>query len=180
MEENVYPSGFLLRPAYVPVGAALVVGTAYSFSPQFGSVWFVLGLLVASVWLFRMFVRIASAAKHRLWRRAISLFAIFVCVWPVMGAALFAGDYIHLGLAYPFYEMAIERSSDGQAKPMTFRWSGIGFAGSASTGRSVVHDASGETALRLGRKEVPDYPGVLVNTRHLLGNFYLVELEMGN
>lgn len=97
------PDGLTFRPAWVPILATLIAGTVYSFVPMLGLLPFPLGLLAGMIWLPVTLVQLVRAARRLFWRRAASLLAILVCAGPVAVAAPYAGDYIHLALAYPFY-----------------------------------------------------------------------------
>lgn len=169
---------FEFRPLYAPLAAALIIGTAYSFIPGLGLLCFGVGSLTAVVWLGTMLFRIVRAARRRLWRRALSLLAILVGIWPLMGAAFLAGDYVHLGLAYPYYATKLETTPDGQSKPLSFSWGGKGFAGAGNMDRTLLYDPGGKRAMEFRLQETPpELPGSQLIVRHLIGHFYLVEFS---
>jgi hypothetical protein len=167
---------FRFRPLYPPIAAALVIGTAYSFIPMLGLLCFGIGLVAAIVWLASMLLRIVGAARRRLWRKAVSLVAILVCIWPLMGAALIAGDYIHLGLAYPYYATKFETLPDGQSKRLSFSWGGTGFAGGTNSLRTLRYEPRGQSAIAFElQTALSENPGSQLTIGRLIGDFYVVE-----
>lgn len=99
----------------------------------------ILGLILALVW-----------AIERAWRRALSTlilpltaFAALLNMSSVWGAAIFAGDYLHLLVMRSAYLSEISRQpSDHGPRLMVFDWGGF-----AGVTHAAVYDESDEVAL---------------------------------
>jgi hypothetical protein len=163
----------LLRSASIPIGAAILGGTAKSVfpgPPAFPVV--LIGVLTVLIWTLIGVGKLIFDLCHRRWLiSGARLLQITACLpLAVIGAA--SGDYVHIALFYPSYRMTIAKSPDG---PVRFPWGdaaltvldGMHF-------RTLVFDRGGATEAVLGRQLGPD--GLPKFTRHLIGNFYLEEI----
>lgn len=87
---------------------------------------------------------------------------------------IWAGDYVHLILLYPFYRYEI-----GDAPKKSFAWPLFGVAGGPVQARTLVYDTTPETASQLGTRSamIEGIGGpVKFTTTRLIGNFFLREL----
>lgn len=162
---------FAICPILLPLAIALVAGTTFSLSPITGFLFLFAGLMTLIVWAVVISILIVSAARRHAWRRAISLFAILVVVWPAILPLLAAGDYLHLVLLYPYYCATI-----GNADKAAFAWPVGGIAGGPVQARTLVYDTTPETARELGThsKIIEGLGGpITFTTTRLMGHFYL-------
>jgi hypothetical protein len=103
--------------------------------------------------------------------------ALAICSIPLIGLSVFAGDYIHLAVFYPYYMFEIHQHSDWQSKAIRFPWGdnavlvtdGLQF-------RTLIYDASGKTVIE---DRLDPNIGVRVNVRQLAGNFYMELMYSG-
>jgi hypothetical protein len=166
---------FLIWPLWIPIAAALVFTTAWSFGSGFEFLALILGAPVICGWLICMPVAAGLAVWRRAWRRFTSLVAILVCAVPATVASLMAGDHIHLLLAVPYYAAEIAAAPAGTG-PIHFHWSSAGLIPSYE--RTLVYDSSAELTSQAGKCEpVPAEPAVTWCIRHLMGRFYLSEMS---
>jgi hypothetical protein len=160
----------VLRPLITPISTALVVGIVFSFSPMLGMLFWLVGLLVVIGWALATGIRAAVAAWRGMWRRSISLVAILICIWPIVGAlALRGGDYIHLAVMWPFYKAQIDAVHGGAT---SFNW-GLWGAFLVGVQRTLVYDPDDraiETGARLGQINP-----LTSTSRHLVGHFYVID-----
>jgi nitrate reductase NapE component len=124
--------------------------------------------------LFRILSQIVRAAWGRRWRLSISLLAVTIGVWPLLAYAFLAGDYVHLGLAYPYCALNVSGAETGGSKPLSFSWGGV-----ANIDRYLVCDASDNLASHIGKPDDRKEDGVAMRltTRYLIGHFYLQEFS---
>jgi len=164
----------IIWPASIPIVAALVVSTAYSFN-TLSLLSIFLGALIVCGWGIGILVATGLAMWRRAWRRVASLVAMLICVGPAMGASLIAGDYIHLLLALPYYSSKIAAAGT-DSKSISFHWPSAGLVPSYE--RNLVYDPSDEQAADVSKIEpLEAEPAVRKTVRHLAGHFYLVELS---
>ena len=159
---------YTAKPVILPLLAALVTGVIYSFTPMLGLLCFAALCMAWVVWTLANIYRAVTAVRLGLCRRACSLTAITVCTGPAMAASMvIPGDYIHLAMLYPYYSAETAR---GQPGPRFFSWGGVG-----DSERSLAYDDLGTLKTQVGTTRSDE--GVWRTTRHLVGNFYVVEIS---
>jgi hypothetical protein len=164
----------IIWPASIPIVAALVVSTAYSFD-TLSLLAICLGALTICGWVIGIVLASGLAVWRRAWRRLASLAAMLICAGPAMGASMIAGDYIHLLLGLPYYSAKIAEAAT-DPKAIYFHWPSAGLIPSYE--RNLVYDPSDEQAADVGKnKPLEAEPAVRKTVRHLAGHFYLVELS---
>lgn len=172
------------RPIVIPVAAALFAGATFSLLqvPFFEGAWvwfglacILLGVPAFLIWLAARLVHLIAAALRRLWRLAFSQLVSMVVVLPLVVVALFVGPYVHFAMSLPYYLWQVQHSVGGGTAQTSFYWGGAGFVGTPQTDRWLVYDPTDETAARPKRTPDDADPTVLLEVRHLIGRFYLVE-----
>ena len=163
-----YSNRYAARPFIVLLMGALATGVVQSFFPMLGLLCFALLGLAWVVWTLATIYRAVIAVRLGLWRRACSLTLLLVCTGPAVAASVtIPGDYIHLAMLYPYYSAETAR---GQPGPRLFSWGSVG-----DTERSLAYDALGTMKAQVGTTRSDE--GVWRTTRHLVGDFYVVELS---
>jgi hypothetical protein len=168
-----FPVSSLLRWIGIPLAIAVLTSTVMSFIA--GPGW-ILALLLGALsfigWAVALLVSTIRAAIRRHWRSAALLSCAFVGALPLVFVGILSGDYVHLALMYPYYAVQIRQYPDWQAKETRFSWGDE--AVTVLDGirlRTLVYDASGKTVV--GDRPDPKVGGLRLNTRRLIGNFYL-------
>ncbi len=162
----------MLVAAGVPVVIAAVLSTLESFGLHvvlFGL--FCVALLL--VWLGTTLVRMARALAARRWFDAAGPLLVLLMFWPLIGAGVLSGRYIHLAAMYPSYrnDVGAVRAPCGQ--DIRFPWGD--HAQSAMDGihfeTLIYHCTRAALVDQLQDSGVSDR----LNTRneHLIGPWYL-------
>ncbi len=149
------------KGCFLPLGAFVIIISfmVFAFFIIFAIISFVeaLGSLFSRDWL---------RAKNRIAKAAVVIFLI--------PPSLITGDYIHLGLCYPYY-LATLRNADRSGVRATFPWGHAAlFAGHKFQSEVLVYDPTNKTGLNVGiTYRDSEEPSLVVNTRRLLGDFYV-------
>jgi hypothetical protein len=162
------------RTALVPLVAAIIASTLHSFFPGIGGFFALLvGTMTIIGWMATVLVLIGVGAFRRRWKSAGLSLLILTCVSPV-SLAVFAlsGDFVHLLLLYPYYLSKIHQDGEIANEPVRFAWGddAVSVLDGARL-RVLIYDTSGEIASAMGQIKRED--GLIVSTRHLIGNFYI-------
>jgi Na+/proline symporter len=92
----------LLWPILIPVAAALILGTTYSFGTLLVFPALLGAVLTAMGWLLWVVVSGITAFWRRKWRRAASLIVALVLFAPAVWLCARSGDYVHLAIMLPY------------------------------------------------------------------------------
>jgi len=162
--------------ACIPIGAAILGGTAMSVFPgPLGVLVLLIGFLVVLIWALIGVGKLIFDLCHRRWLASgARLLQITACL-PLALFCAVSGDYIHLALFYPSYRITIAKTPDG---PVRFPWGDAAVTvGDGIHFRVLVFDRSGATEAVLGRRPGPE--GLSTITNHLVGRFYMEETFSG-
>jgi hypothetical protein len=163
----------LLRWIVSPFAIATLASTTKSFVAGPGWIFaLVLGALFLIGWAVALLIATIRAAFRKNWKRAVLLPCAFVCALPLTFAGVLSGDYVHLGVMYPYYAFKIRSLPDGQSSKVRFDWGDE--AVTVLDGirqRTLIYDISGK--LIVGDRPDLSRDGMKVNIEHLIGNFYL-------
>lgn len=163
----------LLKWASIPLAIAVLASTVKSFiaGPWWIFAW-LLGILSIAVWTVVLLASALRAVIRHNWNRAGLLSCALVCALPLIILGAISGDYIHLGVMYPYYAVKISHQPDWRSKEVRFGWGDEAVTVLEGTRtRVLIYDASGNTAV--GDRPDPDVDGLRINIRHFIGNFYL-------
>lgn len=161
----------------IAVTALWLIGldTIYSFTPSvgifvrfFGRTLLVLGAIVVSG------IAIMQAFAHR-YGSMIGVVASITIGLALEDSEFLVGDYIHLAVKYPVYQMQIGDFSSQASKATNFDWGGTGFLAAGRSSRTLVYDPTYALSRQLGINKAEE--GVWVRTRHLIGSFYTIEQQ---
>jgi hypothetical protein len=160
----------------VPLAISVVAGTVTSFvdGRWILPAWFVAILLLA-MWSLALLTLAARALFRKNWEIVGALFCSLLLSPSVFFVGTKPGNYIHLAMMLPYYSIEVRRQPDWQSKPVRFYWGDKAvwvLDGSQPTW--LVYDVSGKTAA--GNNQAHDgdnFPGYSLDTRHLVGNYYL-------
>ena len=90
----------------------------------------------------------------------------------VFGIAV--GDYIHLALYYPTYRRQIEAQGDGNTTPVRFFWGDRAlWVTDGLQADTLVYDPTDTLSASVGEVREANQAGLDLETRHLIGHFYV-------
>lgn len=168
----------LLRALVFPAWVILAMNLPESFFPNFNLfILFPVGAIALLIWAIIHFVQGATAAWRREWLPAaadlLSIMIVIIALQPATRSVIWVSRYAHLAtfIAWNAASTIAPEKREGPAE--IFDWGGQGLAAGASESRYLVRDASGKTQKDIGEKPDPNYLGAIVETRHLIGSYYL-------
>ena len=107
----------------------------------------------------------------------LAIIAIGACWLPAAKALRLLSDYAHLVLMYPLYTTQIVKPDKRTAGTETFDWGAEGLVAGGSTERYLIHDLDGKLDKEIGVRPMPRYPEASIDTKWLIGSFYIRELN---
>ncbi len=155
--------------ASLPVVIAGAGSTFQSFGPGLGgTLLHGLCILVVSLWIGALALRTLLALFRRHWRVARQRAVVIVSAASLAVLADRCGDYVHLGLMYPRYRVAILEARD---RPVAFFWGDAAlWVTDGFIGRSLIWDDSESHV----PKEVQfDGKSSQMDEHRLIGNFFI-------
>jgi len=168
----------LLGPLAFPACVVAGLGLPDSFFPNFTLfLLFPLAFVSLAIWTLIHLVRAVRAGWHRNWSVGAShITAIVIAVilyGPIERSFAWVSRYLHLATFVAIDAISPFQPDKREGRVDVFDWGGQGLAAGASEMRFLVRDPIGKARAAMGNVPVSDYPGASIETRHLMGNYYL-------
>ena len=154
------------RGLLIPLGITLSRGALWSFFPGFGGgVMLLVSFVLLGVWWVVAVILAIRALFQRAWVRAGRLGLAAAVAVPLVPLGIAAGDYVHLGLLYPYYRSRISATPE---RPVTFDWGDQAIMViDGLISRTLVYDETGTPQIG------PPGEGLAAQTERLVGPFYI-------
>lgn len=163
---------------FFPTAVIVLAGLPDSFLPNFTLyILFTLALILLAIWTLAQLVSGALAAWRRAWHLAavsfLSVALVVVAFRPVISAINWLSRYVHLTEFSVRNTISVVSPDKREGTIEVFNWGAQGISAGASEERFLLRDPDRKSQSVVGTKPWPDYPGAAIETRHLIGAYYL-------